>query len=69
MWGGVVGSGTDLQGDRFDPSVETESSYTKTGRLLVDWEHGRDDDPDSPGCDKGEGPDAPETYFWVLSEM
>ena len=32
--------GKDLEGEHFTDKTEYESSYTKTGRLLVDWEHG-----------------------------
>jgi HK97 family phage major capsid protein len=38
-------------GEFFTPQTELESSYTKTGRLLVDWEHGQDSSPDAPGED------------------
>lgn len=37
-------------GERFSKSTELESDYTHTGRLLVDFEHGRD--PDEIGNDK-----------------
>lgn len=32
------------RGEFFSPGVDLESSYTKTGHLLVDWEHGTDPD-------------------------
>lgn len=47
----VLYGGRDLHGENFSPDVDLESSYTKTGRLYVDWEHGEDEDPDSPGED------------------
>ena len=39
-------------GEHFSPHCEFESEYTKSiGRLPVDWEHGQDTDPESPGKD------------------
>jgi HK97 family phage major capsid protein len=38
-------------GEYFTPQTELESSYTKTGRLLVDWEHGQDESKGAPGED------------------
>ena len=32
--------GKDLEGEHFTPQTQFESSYTKTGVLYVDWEHG-----------------------------
>ncbi len=37
-------------GDQFSKAVDLESDYTKTGRLYVDFEHGRD--PDGVGVGK-----------------
>jgi HK97 family phage major capsid protein len=39
-------------GEHFSPNVEIESSYTKSGHVLVDWEHGFD--PDEMGNDQDE---------------
>jgi HK97 family phage major capsid protein len=36
----VLFGGRDLEGEYFTESTDFESDYTKTGRLLVDWEHG-----------------------------
>ena len=36
----ILFGGKDLQGEHFTKNTEFESSYTRTGRLLVDWEHG-----------------------------
>jgi HK97 family phage major capsid protein len=47
----VLWGGKDLQGEFFSPDTEFESSYTKTGRLYVDWEHGLQPEPDGPGRD------------------
>ena len=33
------------KGEYFTPNTDLESAYTKTGRLLMDWEHGRDAGP------------------------
>jgi len=35
-------------GEYFAPETDLESAYTKTGRLLVDWEHGFDTASDAP---------------------
>lgn len=43
--------GEDLVGETFTPETEFESSYTKTGQLLVDWEHGFDPEGDGPKRD------------------
>lgn len=39
-------------GEYFDQAVDLESTYTKTGRIYVDWEHGQD--PDGIGNDADE---------------
>jgi HK97 family phage major capsid protein len=36
----VLFGGRDLEGEFFTSETDFESDYTKTGRLLVDWEHG-----------------------------
>ena len=36
----VLFGGKDLDGETFTPDTDLESSYTKTGTLYVDWEHG-----------------------------
>ena len=38
-------------GEYFAPGVDLESSYTKTGLLYVDWEHGMDPEGDGPKAD------------------
>ena len=46
--------GKDLEGEYFTPDTDFESSYTKTGVLYVDWEHGigkHTDGEVSPGPD------------------
>ena len=46
--------GKDLEGEHFTPQTDFESSYTKTGILYVDWEHGMGKDVDgktAPGPD------------------
>ena len=46
--------GKDLEGEHFTPETDFESSYTKTGVLYVDWEHGFGktvDGKTSPGPD------------------
>lgn len=48
----IVFGGQDLVGERFTKSTDLESPYTKTGKLLVDFEHGRD--PDNIGNDKSQ---------------
>lgn len=40
------------KGEFFSPDVELKSSYTDSGSLYVDWEHGRD--PDGAGLDQDE---------------
>lgn len=49
LWGSP--EQTDLVGDYFTPATEFESDYTRSNMLIVDWEHGEDPDPDSPGRD------------------
>ena len=44
-------NGDGTLGEFFTERTELESSYTKTGRLLMDWEHGRDEAEDAPGED------------------
>ena len=47
-------NGDGSKGERFAPTVEVESAYTKAGVLYVDWEHGRGkmvDGADAPGRD------------------
>ena len=39
------------KGEYFTQDTELESAYTKSGRLYVDWEHGRDSAPDAPTDD------------------
>ncbi len=39
--------GKDLEGEHFTKSTDFESSYTKTGVLYVDWEHGMGQELDS----------------------
>jgi len=46
----VLFGGSDLAGERFTKATDLESQYTKTGKLLVDFEHGRD--PDKIGNNK-----------------
>lgn len=41
----------DLDGEFFTPNTLVESSYTKTGQLMVDWEHGHKRDDQDPGED------------------
>lgn len=48
----VLFGGSDLVGERFTKATNLESKYTKSGRLLVDFEHGRD--PDNIGNDKSQ---------------
>jgi hypothetical protein len=46
--------GKDLEGEYFTPKTDFESSYTKTGVLYVDWEHGLGKEVDgktAPGPD------------------
>jgi HK97 family phage major capsid protein len=45
----VLWDGVDLDGQHFDTDTDFESSYTRTGRLLVDWEHGQEPDVDDEG--------------------
>ena len=47
--------GKDIEGDHFTPQTDFESSYTKTGVLYVDWEHGLGQELDgkaAPGKDE-----------------
>lgn len=44
----VLFGGRDLDGEFFTENTKFDSSYTKTGRLLVDWEHGHDKGTGSP---------------------
>jgi len=44
----VMFGGRDLEGEYFTDATDLESDYTKSGQLVVDWEHRRDDDPDGP---------------------
>jgi len=44
-------NGDGTLGEFFTERTELESGYTKTGRLLMDWEHGRDGAEDAPGED------------------
>ena len=48
----VLFGGRDLDGEYFTKNTQLESSYTKTGMLHVDFEHGQD--PDGSGMDKNE---------------
>ena len=46
--------GKDIEGEHFTPQTDFESSYTKTGILYVDWEHGMGkevDGKEAPGPD------------------
>jgi hypothetical protein len=46
--------GKDLEGEHFTPETDFTSSYTKTGVLYVDWEHGlgkKIDGKSAPGPD------------------
>ena len=43
--------GRDLDGEHFTKDTDFESSYTATGRLYVDWEHGLDHDKSAPKSD------------------
>ena len=47
----VLFGGKDLQGETFTPDTKFDSSYTKTGTLYVDWEHGFLPDEEGPGRD------------------
>jgi hypothetical protein len=47
LWGGVDLQDFDTQ--HFKTETDFESSYTKTGRLLIDWEHGQEPDVDESG--------------------
>lgn len=38
-------------GEYFTPDTQLESSYTKSGRVYLDWEHRQDDSEDAPGND------------------
>ncbi len=44
LWGGV-----DFDIQHFKTETDFESSYTKTGRLLIDWEHGQEPDEEEDG--------------------
>ena len=47
--------GKDLEGEHFTPQTDFESSYTKTGVLYMDWEHGLGQELDgktAPGQDE-----------------
>jgi len=48
----VLFGGEDLQGEHFTKSTVLESDYTRTGQLLVDWEHGRGPTQDGDGPDR-----------------
>jgi HK97 family phage major capsid protein len=41
----VLYGGKDIDGEHFSKKTDFESSYTKTGRLYVDWEHGLEKEP------------------------
>lgn len=45
----VLFGGKDLDHEHFTKNTDFESTYTATGRLYVDWEHGLDSDKDAPG--------------------
>ena len=47
----VLFGGKDLEGETFTEDTKFESSYTKTGTLYVDWEHGFDPEGDGPKKD------------------
>ena len=47
----VLFGGEDLEGETFTKNTKFESSYTKTGALYVDWEHGLDPEGDGPRRD------------------
>ena len=47
----VLFGGKDLVGETFTEDTDFESSYTKTGTLYVDWEHGLDPEGDGPRRD------------------
>lgn len=47
----VLFDGQDLEGETFRPDTDFESSYTKTGTLYVDWEHGIAPEGDGPKRD------------------
>lgn len=38
-------------GEFFTPETQLESTYTKSGRVYLDWEHLQDPSPDAPGND------------------
>jgi hypothetical protein len=44
LWGGV-----DSDGEHFTTETDFESSYTRTGHLNVDWEHGLEPDEEEDG--------------------
>ncbi len=45
----AVWDGDDIVNERFIQDTDFESNYTKTGRLLIDWEHGARPDEDKDG--------------------
>ena len=47
----VLFGGKDLVGETFTAETDFESSYTKSGVLYVDWEHGFDPEGDGPKRD------------------
>ncbi len=44
-------NGDGTVGEYFTPETQLESTYTKSGRVYVDWEHSQDPSPDAPGND------------------
>jgi len=47
----VLFGGKDLTGEYFTPNTKFDSEYTKVGVLYEDWEHGLDNDQESPQRD------------------
>ena len=47
----VLFGGKDLTGEHFTKSTQFDSSYTATGTLYEDWEHGFDNDKAAPSID------------------
>ena len=45
----VLFGGKDLEGEHFTPETDFSSSYTKSGVLYVDWEHGKGETLDGKG--------------------
>jgi len=45
----ILFGGSDLEGEHFTPQTDFESSYTKSGVLYVDWEHGKGEELDGKG--------------------